>query len=235
MTLAWLSLLILWFAEPPIKPPPVDSVQLTKSQYLELKAAADRVDGLESRLTGLLQRIEFLEERAGVRPVSERTLKRAIGLGRVQFPGKVRLITDLGDSGRKRDLGAVIRSQRATVVTWWATWCKPCTSPEELRHLARLKTTLDRYGLKLVSLAVDDVPTVRNDSRAATWVYPYWQLKDGHLDVLPETMLRSGGVGLPLFLIIDGAGQIRWIRKQALTNRAVDDLVSAAVNLTTRH
>jgi hypothetical protein len=101
--------------------------------------------------------------------------------------------------------------------------------------LARLKTTLDRYGLKLVSLAVDDVPTVRNDSRAATWVYPYWQLKDGHLDVLPETMLRSGGVGLPLFLIIDGAGQIRWIRKQALTNRAVDDLVSAAVNLTTRH
>jgi len=184
------------------------------------------------RLDALRKRLQFLEERAGFRPVSERTLKRVHGIGRVEFPSKARRITDLADKGRKRNLRELVRSQRGTVITWWATWCKPCTSPDELRHLRRLKASLSRYGLELVSIAVDDASTVRNDSRASTWVYPYWQLKDGHLDVLPAAMLRTGGVGLPLFLVVDSSGEIRWIRKQALTSDAVDDIISAAVNMT---
>ena len=230
MSSVWLSALVLWIAEPPTTAPPVDSVQLTRAQYEELKAAAAQVPQLKQRLSEVLTRLVFLEERAGLQPVAERTLQRVEDLGRVQFRGKVRRIRSLEDTGKKRDLNAVLKAQRGTVVTWWATWCKPCTSPEELRHLRRLKSTLARYGLNLVSIAVDDAPAVREDPRAPTWVYPYWQLKDGHLDVLPEAMLRKG-VGLPLFMVLDATGRIRWIRKQALTARAVEDLVSAAINL----
>ena len=231
MTLAALALLASLTTEPPAERViPPDAVILTKVQYSELRASVEQVKKLQSLLGAFAKRIQFLEERAGFRPLPERNVIRAKNLGKVRFGKAVRRLSSLIDKGKKRDLRAVLQSHRATVITFWATWCKPCTSDAELEHLRTLQSELARYGLELISIAVDDAPTVRNDPRAANWLYPYWQIKDGHLDTLPMSMLRTGGVGLPLFLIVDSSGEIRWLRKQALTADAVRDLVTAAVN-----
>ena len=230
MTLAALALLASLTAEPPAeRVVPPDAVLLTKAQYGELKASVEQVKKLQSLLDAFSKRIQFLEERAGFRPLTERNVTRAKNLGKVRFGKTVRRFTSLTDKGKKRDLRAVLQRHRATVVTFWATWCKPCTSQAELVHLRALKSELARYGSELISIAVDDAPTVRNGPRSASWLYPYWQVKDGHLDTLPMSMLRTGSVGLPLFLVVDSSGEIRWLRKQALTADAVRDLVTAAV------
>ncbi len=115
------------------------------------------------------------------------------------------------------------------VLTFWATWCKPCTTPDELLQLRALASRLARFGVPLLSLSADPLATVRSDPRAATWVYPYWQLEDAHLELLPQAFIQRRGLGLPLTLVLDGGRAVRWVRDGALGPDVLDELVLAAL------
>ena len=114
------------------------------------------------------------------------------------------------------------------LVAFWATWCKPCTTPDELHRLERLRRELADQGADLVFFSVDEtMATVTGDPRAGTWLYPLWQRDNGHLEMLPRPWVQSQGVDLPLMLVVAPDGKVSWARKGALDDDATRDLLTA--------
>jgi thiol-disulfide isomerase/thioredoxin len=117
------------------------------------------------------------------------------------------------------------------VISFWATWCKPCTTPEELVLIGQLQRELGAASVGFLNLAVDDLSKVRGDARAPGWVYPVWQADDAHIELLPEAFIRKSGLGLPLFLVVDGRGVPRFWRNRNLDLAGVEELVALARGL----
>ncbi|MFT5431134.1 MAG: thiol-disulfide isomerase/thioredoxin [Myxococcota bacterium] len=222
---------LLALVEPPVEPVTPPGVQLTQAQFDRLTAAAARTEVLEKRLLKLTERLEFIEQRVGLKPLSGGALTPGAPGDRLTLPGRAKRVVNANGRAQKSDLAAHISSKRATVITWWATWCKPCTSPEELARLKVLQKELARHDVDLVSIAVDGLKKVRGDARADNWLYPFWQLNDGHLDMLPERFIRQVGVGLPLFAVIGPDGALKYFSKQALDDDSMRDLVTAVASV----
>lgn len=151
--------------------------------------------------------------------------------GKLSIPRQFSLLSAHGEAPRSAALQTGAKGQ-PYVVSLWATWCKPCTTPEELAWVRALQGALEAEGLALVNLAVDELSKVQGDARAAQWVYPVWQLKDGHIEILPEAFIKKSGLGLPLFLVVDGAGRPRFWRNVKLDEAGVVALLSLARGLT---
>jgi hypothetical protein len=124
-----------------------------------------------------------------------------------------------------------VRTSGGAVITFWATWCVPCTSDEELAHLRELQGYLRRHDIPLVSIAVDELATVQAHPKSRAWLYPFWHRMDAHIEMLPRSFVMTHGIGLPLFLVIGGDGEIRYFYNRQLDAAAVRDLVSAAAAL----
>tara|TARA_B100000700_G_C15013231_1_gene842041 strand:+ start:1764 stop:2261 length:498 start_codon:yes stop_codon:yes gene_type:complete len=92
------------------------------------------------------------------------------------------------------------------VISFWATWCKPCK--KELNNIAEVYDEWqDDTGVKLVAISIDD-------SRSAAKVKPYvnssgWEYEI-YLDSNKE-LARSLGVStVPHTFLLDGNGNIVW-------------------------
>ena len=92
------------------------------------------------------------------------------------------------------------------VISFWATWCKPCK--KELNNIAEVyEEWQDDTGVKLVAISIDD-------SRSAAKVKPYvnssgWEYEI-YLDSNKE-LARSLGVStIPHTFLLDGNGNIVW-------------------------
>ena len=116
-------------------------------------------------------------------------------------------------------------------MAFWATWCKPCIADEELRRLGHLSAALAQYDVPLVSVLIDDLRKAQAHAKASRWFYPLAFIKDGHMQMLPRSMVEKVGLGLPLFVILDRNGTLRWHHKGKLTPAHVRDLVTAAARL----
>lgn len=207
---------------------------IAPAELARLRAQAARVGPLEQRLAALerehaatLERLHVAEQRLGLVPFETAALEATdvpVKLQDAQF------LESQGGRARKKSLAKELAAtDRGLVIAFWATWCKPCTSEEELARLKRLSRELSAVGSELVFLAVDGLDKVTADPRAGGWVYPLWQRDQGHLQMLPEAFVRERGVDLPLFLVISKDQRIRWVRNQALDDTAVRDLVTAVM------
>jgi len=92
------------------------------------------------------------------------------------------------------------------VISFWATWCKPCK--KELNAIAEVyEEWQDDTGVKLVAISIDD-------SRSSSKVKPYvnssgWEYEI-YLDPNRELSRSLGVSTVPHTFLLDGKGNIVW-------------------------
>ena len=209
-------------------PDPEDPVVLKK----RLDGALTELTGLRTQVDDLKSRLNLLEQRLGIAPFQPRAL--VAGGGHKLDLGEVSSASFLEGEGaapRKQKLAQAFKGTPGGLVAVWATWCKPCTSDDELARLRAMQRTLHGEGLGFLSLAIDGLDKVRGDSRAPKWVYPLWQADDAHLDIVPKALIDAQGVKLPMFFVVAADGSITHYRMSALDDRSVAELMTAALQL----
>ncbi len=136
-----------------------------------------------------------------------------------------------GAKARKRRLRDHLAPFDAYLISFWATWCVPCVSDEELEALEALRVQLRPHKVALLSLAVDELSKVQEHPKAKRWLYPLWQKVDGHLEMLPRAFIQRTGLGLPLHLLVNKEGEIRFFHNQKLSPDSSWELLEAAKHL----
>ena len=92
------------------------------------------------------------------------------------------------------------------VISFWATWCKPCK--KELNTIAEVyEEWQDDTGVKLIAISIDD-------SRSSSKVKPYVNSSGWEYEVYLDPnrdLARSLGVStVPHTFLLDGDGNIVW-------------------------
>ncbi len=196
-----------------------------RARVSKLQATVKR---LKSDIAGLKKRLVPFEQRTFAKPFRGGRVKRSSG--DLELPSGVRVV-GVGERGKKTSLRRHIAGFRGGLFGYWATWCKPCTSKEELHHLRVLQKQLRPYHVDLVSVLIDDLKKAQASPKAGKWLYPFWFVKDGHMQMLPRSMVQKMGLGLPFFLLTDNEGRIRWHHRGKLDDAAVRDFITAAARL----
>jgi thiol-disulfide isomerase/thioredoxin len=95
---------------------------------------------------------------------------------------------------------------KATVITFWATWCSPCI--KEMPHFSKL---VEEYQgkLQVLAVAVGDTPAdtlnfaKKNPSYKVTWLF------DPEEDIETSPVTKAFGItGLPTNLFVDAEGKV---------------------------
>ncbi len=203
--------------------------EVIKTQREAIEAAKAEIVGLQAELKRRDHRIDKLEQAAGLTPLVPEKLVRASPELKMELGllGLVNLIDRHGSTPRKMKPQKAHPEARTFVVSFWATWCKPCTSDDELRRLEQLKAALPSRQAALLSVAIDGLDKVRGDARAPSWVYPLFQGDDAHLDLLPRAFIEKFGVGLPMFFVVTASGEVKWHRQGPLDEDVIAELLAA--------
>ncbi len=211
------------------------SVILSEEEHRVLRHAADQVPRLAQELSGLKtelgvlrSRLGPIEQRTGLAKIKSSKLERLDTVDRRATLWDAAYVEYPGAKARKRGLKSHLKGFQGAVIAFWATWCVPCISDEELAHLRVMQHKLRRQGIELISVAIDDLSLVQNHEKAAKWIYPLWHKKDGHLAMLPESFIKKVGVNLPLFLVVSKEGEICEFYNQKLDTIALRDIITAA-------
>lgn len=108
--------------------------------------------------------------------------------------------------GKPVDITAQISKEGPTVISFWATWCKPCI--KELTAFMDYAIDLeDEFGAKVLAVSIDDT---RNSSRVAPLVqgqgWEYTVLLDENSDL----KRNLGIVNVPFTLVLNAKGEVVW-------------------------
>jgi thiol-disulfide isomerase/thioredoxin len=198
---------------------------------VEAEAMRKRMAGMEERLKTLQAKLHKVEARTGLTPFTPKRLVPMVGGPQPASMGEVTWIARRGDRPKKRSLAKVVGSARAVIFSFWATWCVPCISDEELTHLRELKRQLARHDVTVIPMAIDDLGKVLTHAKAGQWVYPLWFQKGGHIELLPQRFIEKSGMGLPLFAVVAPDGRIHYTYQRKLDDELVEELVDASLSL----
>jgi hypothetical protein len=139
---------------------------------------------------------------------------------------KARFLSSAKNSSQMRNLSALFE-RGPVLIALWATWCKPCVSPEEKAHLSRLRDQLRPYGVPLLSIGVDQWSKIKEGKEK--WFYPLWHLKDAHLNLTPEIIFKRVGLGLPLFFLRMPDHSTPYFLSHTLSKESVAEWVTVAI------
>ncbi len=108
--------------------------------------------------------------------------------------------------GRTVDTATLSNDGRPIIISFWATWCKPCQ--RELKAIAEVYDEWqEETGVRLVAVSTDEgqnVAKVRPLVDAEGWEYQVL------LDSNGDFMRTLGVQTIPHALIVDGQGNIVW-------------------------
>ena len=108
--------------------------------------------------------------------------------------------------GNSVDVSKISNNGNPIIVSFWATWCKPCKA--ELNTIAEeFDDWVDETGVKLVAVSIDD-------ARSASRVEPYINAMGWEYTVLMDPngdMKRAMNVNnVPHTFLLNGDGKIVW-------------------------
>ena len=125
-----------------------------------------------------------------------------ISIGYAQLPN-----INLKDvNGVTKNLSKFSNNGNPIIISFWATWCKPCKA--ELNTIAEeYDDWTDETGVKLIAVSIDD-------ARSSTRVEPYINAQGWEYLVLLDPngdLKRAMNVNnVPHTFLIDGNGKIVW-------------------------
>ena len=106
--------------------------------------------------------------------------------------------------GKDVNLADYGRNDKITIVSFWATWCKPCI--KELKNMnSLLDDWMDAYDLELVAISVDDsrnAGKVKPTANALNWDF------DVLLDPNGEVQRAMNVANPPVTFLVDQSGKI---------------------------
>ena len=130
------------------------------------------------------------------------SLSLFISIGYAQLPN-----INLKDvNGVTKNLSKFSNNGNPTIISFWATWCKPCKA--ELNTIAEeYDDWTDETGVKLIAVSIDD-------ARSSTRVEPYINAQGWEYLVLLDPngdLKRAMNVNnVPHTFLVDGNGKIVW-------------------------
>ena len=130
------------------------------------------------------------------------SLSLFISIGYAQLPN-----INLKDvNGVTKNLSKFSNNGNPIIISFWATWCKPCKA--ELNTIAEeYDDWTDETGVKLIAVSIDD-------ARSSTRVEPYVNAQGWEYLVLLDPngdLKRAMNVNnVPHTFLVDGNGKIVW-------------------------
>ena len=192
-------------------------------------ALRKQINQLKQQVAKLKVALKPYKQRAGLVPFRGGVISSASGAQLERVKGT--RVATAGDRGKKAALSKTIAAGRGAVIGFWATWCKPCIANAELHHMKTLQEQLKPYNVAFASVLIDDLGKAQAHPKAEKWIYPLWFIKDGHMNMLPRSLVQRVGLGLPFFLVVDPSGAVKWFHKGKLVDDTVRDLLTAAARL----
>lgn len=108
--------------------------------------------------------------------------------------------------GKNVNMGTVSNDGKPIIISFWATWCKPCI--QELDNISDLYPDWQKEtGVKLIAISIDDA---RNSSKVAPFVKGRAWLYDVYLDENSDFKRRMNVNNVPHTFLLDGNGEIVW-------------------------
>lgn len=112
-------------------------------------------------------------------------------------------------AGKIVNRDSILRSNKVTVINFWATWCSPCK--QEMREISRLTIQPEFSGVQFISVSIDEQKDIES---AKTWFKTNkfsWKLyldpnKDLFNKVLAVT--ENTSTAIPISIVIDQNGLI---------------------------
>ena len=107
-------------------------------------------------------------------------------------------------SGRQVDLKSFVDNDKYTIISFWATWCKPCK--KELDNLSYLLPEWQKeFDVELIAISVDDSRTSR---KVESFVNGRGWTFDVLLDVNNNTKRELEFAAIPYSIIVNKEGKI---------------------------
>lgn len=108
--------------------------------------------------------------------------------------------------GKTIDVSKITNNGNPTVISFWATWCKPCKT--ELNAIAKVYESWQKEtGVNLIAVSIDN-------SRSASRVQPYVKGQGWKYEILLDPngdFKKAMNVNnIPHTFLIDGKGNIVW-------------------------
>ena len=112
-------------------------------------------------------------------------------------------------NGSNFNIQKIENSGNPIVISFWATWCKPCK--KELNAIAEVyEDWQEETGVKLIAISIDD-------TRSMTKVAPYVNASDWDYDVYLDPngdLKRAMGIStVPHTFLLNGKNEIIWQHK----------------------
>ena len=112
-------------------------------------------------------------------------------------------------SGKKFNISDLQNNGKPIVISFWATWCKPCK--KELNNIAEIYDKWqDETGVKIIAISIDD-------SRSKAKVSPYVNSSDWEYEVYLDQngdLKRAMGVSsIPHTFLLNQNNEIVWQHK----------------------
>ena len=138
--------------------------------------------------------------------IKKLTLALALFIGTMAASAALPSVNLKTIDGRSIDTAQLSNDGKPMVITFWATWCKPC-----IRELNALKEVYDDWqdetGVKIIAVSIDDAQNAQR-------VKPFVDGKAWEFEVLldpnSEFKRQMGVSDPPHAFVIDGEGNIVW-------------------------
>ena len=146
----------------------------------------------------------------------------AMLLGSISAIAALPSVTLKDVDGRSVDTAELSNDGKPIVISFWASWCKPC-----IRELNAIKEVYDDWqdetGVKVIAVSIDqaqDVQKVKPIVSRMGWDY------DVLLDANSEFKRQMGVSDPPHVFVIDGNGNVVW-NHQGYVEGSEDEILEA--------